>query len=200
MGAERGRCCHVMIYGPPGAGKLTTARALGDAYGLRVLDNHLSVDPALRLFNFGTPEFNDLVERIRVMLLQAAGYAQIDIVSTLVYAHGVDDSHVRALVNASTGAGAQVVLVQLSPSIDVLVDRLGAPSRVGTKKITDPATLGRMMKSYDLRTPYRPDDLTIDNSHLPANNVANVIARHVGLMPGTAEVASGAGSRRRPQE
>ena len=52
-----GRCKHVLIYGPPGAGKLTVARSLADRYGVRVLDNHLTVDAALRLFNFGTPEF-----------------------------------------------------------------------------------------------------------------------------------------------
>jgi adenylate kinase family enzyme len=40
------RCRHVIINGAPGAGKLTVAGALADRYGMRVLDNHLSVDPA----------------------------------------------------------------------------------------------------------------------------------------------------------
>src|SRR4029450_11513572 len=37
------------------------------------LDNHLSVDPAPRLFDFGTPGFADVVERIRVALLEWSG-------------------------------------------------------------------------------------------------------------------------------
>lgn len=171
-----------MIYGPPGAGKLTTARALSRAYGLRVLDNHLSIDPALRLFKFGTREFHELVERLRVITLQAAAHAHVDIVSTFVYAHGADDDHVRTLIAASSEGGAHVTLVQLSPSLDTLRDRLGDPSRVGTQKITDPAVLERMMRSYDLRTPYHCTDLTIDNSRAAAEEVIAAIGRHVGLV------------------
>jgi hypothetical protein len=126
---------HVLLYGPPGAGKLTVARALAHGYGPRVLDNHLSVDPALRLFPFATPAFGELVARLRVTMLEAAARAGIDVVSTLVYAHGVDDDHVAELSAASADHGAVVTLVQLCPSSEVLAERVAAPSRLGTQKI-----------------------------------------------------------------
>jgi len=187
IGYERGmvdrerRCQHVLIYGPPGAGKLTVARFLADGYSMRLLDNHLSVDAALRLFDFGTPEFADVVERIRVILLQAAARAGLDVVSTFVYAHLVDDDHLARLIAASERAGARVTLVQLSPSTEALKARVAASSRAGTSKITDPAVLGRIMVEFDLRTPARHDDLVIDNTSLPALAVAQLVANHVGL-------------------
>ena len=159
------------------------AQVLAERYGLRVLDNHLSVDPALRLFDFGTPEFGHVVERIRVTLLRAAARAGLDVVSTFVYAHLLDDAHLDTLIAASEDSGVDVTLVQLTPSDVALEDRVGASSRAGTMKMTDPRVLRRLLIEFDLRTPARSDDLVIDNTTLPATAAAQLIADHVGLVP-----------------
>jgi hypothetical protein len=150
---------------------------------MRLLDNHLSVDPALRLFEFGTPEFGRLVERIRVALLQAAARAGLDVVSTFVYGHVIDDEHLASLIAASADAGAHVTLVQLTPSIESLEARVQAASRLGTTKLTDPDVLRRLLIEFDLRTPAHSDDLVIDNTTQPAEEVAELIAAYVGLVP-----------------
>lgn len=49
---------HIFLYGPPGAGKLTVARCLASRYGVKVLDNTLTVGLALRLFEFGTKPYD----------------------------------------------------------------------------------------------------------------------------------------------
>jgi hypothetical protein len=63
---------HVMVYGPPAAGKLTVASALADAAGYRLLDNHLTDDLALRLFERGTQPHAQLVTTLRLTLFRAA--------------------------------------------------------------------------------------------------------------------------------
>ncbi len=172
---------HVLIYGPPAADKLTVARCLAATYGLRVLDNHLSVDVALRLFEFGTKPFGRLVERLRVELLGAAAEAGLDVASTLVFAHPVDRIHVDRLVGASEAQGGTVIFVQLRPATSVLERRITEPSRAEVRKLRDVAHLRTMLDRYDLRTPVNPDDLSVDNSALSPGEVAAVIARHAGL-------------------
>src|SRR5436309_927470 len=94
--ASAGEPSHVVVYGPPAAGKLTVAQVLAERYGFKLLDNHLTVDTALRLFDFGTDPFGRLVERLRLVLFDAAARAGVDIVSTFVFAHPVDRPYGRS--------------------------------------------------------------------------------------------------------
>lgn len=177
---------HILIYGPPAAGKLTVATRLAELYGLKVVDNHASVDPALRLFHFGTQQFGGLVEEIRVALIRSAARAGLDIVSTLVYGHGEDEAHVAKLTSATTDSGGEVYFVQLRPSDEVLEQRVGSASRVPTSKVSDVPTLRRMLAAWDLHTPIHAEDLRIDNSNLPVETVCELIAEAFGLQEGGA--------------
>ena len=105
----------------------------------------------------------------------------MDVVSTFVYAHVVDDDHLASLIAASADAGAHVTLVQLTPSTEALELRVQANSRIGTTKIIDPVVLRRLLTEFDLRTPAHSNDLVIDNTTLAAVEVAQLIADHVGL-------------------
>lgn len=172
---------HILIYGPPAAGKLTVATRLAEQYEFKVVDNHASVDPALRLFYFGTREFGDLVEEIRVALIRAAARAGLDIVSTVVYGYGEDEAHVAKLSAATTSNGGAMHFVQLRPSDEILEQRVGSASRVGTSKVTDPRTLRRMLDGWDLTTPMHADDLRIDNSDMSVETVCRKIAEHFSL-------------------
>jgi hypothetical protein len=173
----------LLIYGPPAVGKLAVADTLAARHGFRVLDNHASLDPALRLFDFGTSELAALVERLRVDLLAAAARAGLDVVSTLVFAHPVDREHVSRLVEATESNGGTVDFVQLRATTAQLEQRVLDPSRRSTRKISDLATLGRALQHYDLTTPIHASDLCIDNSNLPPADAAEQIARHFGLSP-----------------
>lgn len=62
MSEVRRRPHHILIYGPPAAGKLTVARSLVEGHGVKLLDNHLTLDVALQLFPFGTKEVRRMFE------------------------------------------------------------------------------------------------------------------------------------------
>ncbi len=172
---------HLLIYGPPAAGKLTVARAIAARWDVRVLDNHVAVDAALRLFAFGEPGFFDLVDSIRVTMLRAAAAAGRDVVSTFVYGHPTDQEALERLLAPSREHGADVLVAQLLPSADETRRRVTAESRRTTNKLSDLATYDSVAARHDLRTPYPGTDLTIDNTHLPATDVAEQLAARVGF-------------------
>jgi predicted kinase len=172
---------HVLLYGPPAAGKLTVANALADRHEFRVLDNHAAVDPALRLFRFGQPEMSPLVRSIRETLFEAAARSGIDVVSTFVYAHPRDTAHLQRLIEICQKYGAHIVLVQLLASQPVLESRVIEHSRAGTRKLQDPATLRRMLQQLDLHTPFPGTHLSIDNSDIAVAEVVDTIASYCRL-------------------
>ena len=172
---------HILLYGPPAAGKLTVARCLESRYGLRVLDNTATIEVALRLFEFGTTPFNALVHRLRFELAAAAAGAGLDVVSTFVYAHPADREYVDGLVETVGTAGGRVAFVQLLPPPPVLEQRVTESSRAEVHKLRDPGVLRSILERHDLRTPVNPDDLSIDNSDVPPEAVAAMIAAHAGL-------------------
>ena len=179
---------HILIYGPPAAGKLTVARCLAPGHGLKVLDNTVTIDVALRLFEFASKPFVELVERLRLDLTAAAARAGVDVVSTFVYGHPVDRGYVDRLVGAVEAEGGTVTFVQLLPPPAVLEERVRQPSRATMTKLRDAERLRQFLARYDLSTPINAGDLSIDNSDLPPEKVAALIAAHAGLRPVAGEV------------
>jgi hypothetical protein len=147
------------------------------------LDNHVSVDVALRLFDFRHPEFRALAEKIWLTLASAAAESNVNVVSTVVYMHPADQIRMETLNRVVTEHGGVFSAVRLQAPPQILESRAANTTRLGTNKITDPARLGRMLSTFDLYTPINEDDLTIDTSRIAAEDAARLIARHLGLKP-----------------
>ena len=174
---------HVLLYGPPAAGKLTVATEFARAHDFRVLDNHVSVDVALRLFDFRHPKFRALAEKIWLTLASTAAESSVDVVSTVVYMHPADQIRMETLKRVVTEHGGVFSTVRLQAPPQILESRVANTTRIGTNKITDPARLGRMLSTFDLDTPINEDDLTIDTSRIAAEDAARLVGRHLGLEP-----------------
>lgn len=168
----------VILYGPPGVGKLTVAGALAARTGYKVFHNHLTTDLVTSLFPFGSPHMVRLTMKYRVELLAEAAQAGLDgVIHTFVYAEGMDDHFMQALIDAVEPHGGRVTLVLLTCDPAVLLERVAHEARARHGKLRDQETLQRLLTRERLMTPFpgRPG-LVIDNTNRSAEEVATEIA------------------------
>ncbi len=55
----------ICVTGPPAVGKMTVGRAVCDLTGFRLFHNHMSIEPLLGVYDFGTPSFQRINAMIR---------------------------------------------------------------------------------------------------------------------------------------
>ncbi len=157
------------------------ARALADATGYRLLDNHLTGDLALRLFEWGTAPHVQLVTTMRLALFRAAAAEGVDVVSTFVYATSVDDAYLGEVSDVIDEHGGELFLVQLRPPPDVLEARVTLESRVTREKLHDVQTLRDLLERYDCYGTIEGTSLSIDNTDQSATDVAEQIRSCLGI-------------------
>ena len=171
----------VFIYGPPAVGKLTVARELGRLTGLAVFDNHLSIDCVRPVFDFGSPQLNPLVARIRHLVIGEAAQHGVSLIFTFVYAHPHDAEYVERICSLVEGHGGSVDFVQLTCSAAAQEERVVADHRVG-RKMDSVEMLRDLMEAHDLSQaiPIR-QGLRFDTTNTPASDTALRIAQDLGI-------------------
>lgn len=172
---------HVLLYGPPAAGKQTVGTALAASTGFRLLHNHLSIDVVRHLFDFGAPGFWATVRDVRLAMVARAAEHGVDIISTYVFSPMEERSYLDAVHGAIADVGGVTYRVQLRPSLEALASRAREPSRVASSKLTDPARILAAVEELELYAPIELMDLSIDNSELSPDDVAKQIQRHCGI-------------------
>jgi hypothetical protein len=167
----------VVIYGPPAVGKLTVGRLVAERAGLRLFHNHLAVDLALSLFDFGTRGFRALRAAVWRTAFDAALAEGIKgLVFTFNPEPSVDRDFIPDLIRRTEAAGGRVLLVSLTAPDAVLTDRVDAPSRRGTGKLVDRALFSDLLARgvFDVRG-MPPAHLTLDTSAMTAEAAAGRI-------------------------
>ena len=127
------RC--VFIYGPVASGKLTVARALAARSGLPLFHNHLAVDAALSLFEFGSPAFVRLRESIWLSTFGEAARAGQSFIFTFHPEVSVPDSFIPQATNAITSEGGRLIFVALTCNESTIESRLQSASRREFRKL-----------------------------------------------------------------
>ena len=119
----------VFLHGPPGAGKLTVARALESRVGFPVFHNHLVVDLLTTVFPFGSEPFVRLREQFWASVISDAARADRSTTFTFTPDATVTagfPGEVRRLVEE---AGGRVLFVRLDVSPAEQERRVRLPSR-----------------------------------------------------------------------
>ena len=127
----------VVMFGPPAVGKMTVGRELARLTGFRLFHNHMTVEPVLDLFEFGSPPFTRLVDEFRRRILEEAASSDLPgLVFTFVWA--LDDPGDRALVEEYLGIvearGGTTSVVELAAPLDVRLERNATPLRLDHKR------------------------------------------------------------------
>ncbi|HYC74896.1 AAA family ATPase [Brevundimonas sp.] len=169
----------IVLYGPPAVGKLTVARRLAERTGFRLFHNHLTVDLALSLFDFGTPGFRDLRAAVWRTAFEAAFAAGIDgLIFTFTPEPSVDSGFIPGLLDQARRAGGRTLLVELTAPAEVLKARIGTQSRRDTGKLTDPVLFADLLDKGVFATGgMPPPSLAVDTSQYSPAGAVDQIAQ-----------------------
>jgi len=173
----------VFIYGMPGVGKLTTARALSTLTGLRLFHNHLSFNLVKAVFDFPTLPFGSLAETIRLATFEAAAREGVPgLIFTCVYAAPEDNDFIEKTIEVVEHHGGEVAFARLYCDPTINDQRVIAEDRHAFEKITSVESLRRMQARWhlDVAVPFR-ESLEIDNSTVDPEASARLIASHFSL-------------------
>lgn len=191
----------VCVFGPPAVGKMTVGRELANLTGFKLFHNHMSVEPILEIFEFGSPPFGRLVQEIRQRVVEEAVACDLPgLVFTFVWS--LEDAHdarlVSGLVEIVERGGGTVHFVELAAPFDVRRGRNVTELRREHKRTHRDAELSdRILHDLErhlLNTPATgeaPDVaaevlggrhyLRIDNTHVEPADVARRIVDELGL-------------------
>lgn len=112
----------LVVFGPPAVGKMTIGREVVAASRFRLFHNHMTIEPLLETFGFGSPPFNTLNDEFRRRVLEEAARHGIDLLFTIVWAL---DSPEDLEVMRSYAAifDDEVAFVELRADLDTRISR-----------------------------------------------------------------------------
>jgi len=187
-----------IIFGPPAVGKMTVGLELERLTGLRLFHNHMTVDPVLSLFEFGTPAYNRLVHEFRRRVFEEVAASELPgLIFTYVWAlnEPQDRAFIDSLVPIFTSRGAAACFIELEATQPERLRRNETPLRLAEKRVKRDLQRSRAHlldadQKYQLNTNgafFYPDrHLKIENTSLAPEVVALQIAERFGLPKRTA--------------
>jgi len=174
----------IFIHGPAASGKHTVGTRLATLTGLPLFHNHLAVDAATALFDFGTPGFRSMRAAIWRTAFREAAEAGRSFIFTFHPEATVDPALIDELVASVVERGGSVFFVRLHCRRDTLLQRLGEPTRAAFGKLVDPGFYEAIERQGAFRFPPLPrEDLVIDTDLVTPDAAAESIARSLKQRP-----------------
>jgi adenylylsulfate kinase-like enzyme len=172
----------LFIHGAPAAGKLTTARALLNRVNGRLFDNHAAIDIARTVFDFGAPGFWELVQAVRMLVLDAAAENSVPLlVMTFVYVDPDDWLTFEQFEAIAQRHGGELLPVFLQCSTEEIIRRVGNSDRVARKKMASEQSVREFVGRHQICAVPRAACLVLDSAANDAEANAECIIRHFNL-------------------
>lgn len=172
----------VIIYGQEATGKLTIAKSLERTTRFKLFHNHVSIDVANTLFKYGEPEYDDLVLRVRLLVIEAAAKNDIaGLIFTWAYTHPECFSQLQAILGTVAPYNSEVHFVHVHCAQAELESRVQSRDRTLLGKIDSVAGLHRQQKRKNCIEIPNSNSLVLDNTHLPPEAAARMIIEEFDL-------------------
>ncbi len=188
----------VCLTGPPAVGKMTVGRAVCDVTGFRLFHNHMSIEPLLGVYEFGTPSFQRINSMIRREVIAESVVAGLPGL-VFTFAIDLDDprdlEQLQDLVEPVERAGAPIDVVELCAPQHVRLAREGGADRMDHKRSKRDVEWARAhVVDLESRARFTTDPtrdgerllpghrhLRLDNDHADARATAERIVTELGL-------------------
>jgi hypothetical protein len=154
----------MFLHGPPASGKHTVGKALSALLGVPLFHNHLTVDLALSLFEFGTPGFVELREQVWLAAFEAAAAAGQSFIFTFSPEATVDPGLIARLERVIVRHGGRIHFVELRCPEAIVEDRLANTSRAAFGKLVDVNLYRSIREAGGFEFPSLPAPLLVIDS------------------------------------
>ena len=170
----------IYLHGPPAAGKFTIAQELESKIGARLFHNHLTIDVAKAIFEFGSQDFWNLVDALRLQCVMAAAQQADGLLTyTSCYDHPHDLEFFEELKHAVLSNGSALLPVYLQCEVSELETRVSNDSRVRMGKIRSAEGLHKALNQWNCIAVPRDECLTVSTAgKTPAECADEIIAFH----------------------
>ena len=171
----------IFLYGPPASGKYTIAKAIAQKTGYKLFHNHLTVDLAKGVFDYGTKAFWELIHKIRLDIFEKAAKENISgMIFTYVYEKDNDDSFVKQVLEKVNSNGGEIIFIQIYCDKETLLKRVKEDSRKQFQKVKTEEELLEMLTHGDLfsEIPFVENNI-IDNTNLTVDETITKALEYV---------------------
>ena len=136
----------IFLYGPPGVGKLTVAKELSRITKYPVFHNHLAIDLVKQIYGNYSEKSDEMILAVNVAAITTASKKEKGMIFT--YARPNDTSFIERITRIVTGAGGNVIFVQLKCDRKTLVKRMKSRKGSQYSKISDTLSMRKFEKIY----------------------------------------------------
>jgi len=172
---------------------MTVGYELAKLTGLRLFHNHMTIDLILNFFEFGQPQFHMLVSEFRSRVFEEVAASDLPgLIFTFVWAldHELDRAFIERSCDIFRERGADIYFVELEAELSERLRRNESEFRLSQKvpKRDVEKSKGQLLeddKKYKLNSNddffYKDNYLKINNTTLPADEIARMIVDRFGL-------------------
>ncbi len=172
---------------------MTVGHELAKLTGFRLFHNHMTIELVLNFFDFGQPQFHTLVAEFRRRVFEEVAASDLQgLIFTFVWAldHESERAYIERNCDIFREKGADIYFVELEAALPERLNRNKSEFRLLEKPSKRDVEKSRQRllednEKYKLNSDgdffYTENYLKINNTNLPANETARIIADRFGF-------------------